>query len=52
MVRCMCTLHVNVDAKLGVGIFPSANEVKIYAIGVPHIMFVCFLWFPWECAST
>ena len=37
MVGCMCTLYINVDAKLGVGIFISTNEVKMYAIGVSYI---------------
>jgi len=46
MVRCMCKLHVDVDAKLGAGIYPSANKVEIYAIGVSYNTFLCFLWFP------
>ena len=45
MVGCMCTLHMNVDAKLRVGIFASANEVKMYTIGVSYITVWCFVWF-------
>ena len=50
-VGCMCTLLVNVDAKLGAGIFAWANEVKMYAIGVLYITVVSH-GFSWECAST
>jgi len=37
----MCTLHVNVDAKLGDGILTTATKVEIYEVGVSYIT----LWF-------